>query len=376
MVGTWVGYGGSTGAAAYDPVPGHPARRPQMSPNRLSSPRRRVRVSRVSIQFLDAAQSNRGVFSRAEALDCGESDASLARARRAGQVVRLRRGMYVSAAAYEACDDAGKHLLHARAALAAQQGPVALTGASAAALHGFAIYQQDLSVVHLLRLDGGSPRRAAAANHHCSTQPAPADDVGLWDGVASVSPARAVWEVACRSGLESAVVTADSALRIDPGLGDQLRAWQEHFAHAPGSRTARLALRLADPGAESPGESVTRVQFFRYGIPAPTLQYPVRRPDGRTVGVADFSWEDHRHLGEFDGKVKYLDLLRPGETPSDCVFREKQREDAMRADCWGMTRFVWSMVMPGQARRTMVDLRHALEESRRLYVRGRVVLAS
>ncbi len=326
--------------------------------------------------FLGLGQANGGVFSRAEALDWGECDASLARARRAGVIVRLRRGMYVSAAAYEDCDDAGKHLLHARAALAAQQGCVALTGASAAALHGFAIYEQDLSVVHLLRLDAGSSHRTAAANHHRSTQPVPADDVGVWHGVVSVSPARAVWEVACRSGLEAGVVTADSALRVDQGLADQLRAWQEHYAYVPGSRTARLAMRLADPGAESPGESVTRVQFYRYGIPEPTLQYPVRRRDGRTVGIADFSWEDHRHLGEFDGKVKYLNLLRPGESPSDCVFREKQREDAMRADRRGMTRFVWSMVMPLQARRTMTDLKHALEESRRLYVRGRVILAS
>jgi hypothetical protein len=36
-------------------------------------------------------------------------------------IVRLRRGMYAPADIYEACDDAGKHLLHARAALAAQK---------------------------------------------------------------------------------------------------------------------------------------------------------------------------------------------------------------------------------------------------------------
>jgi hypothetical protein len=46
--------------------------------------------------------------------------------------------MYTPASIYEACGDAGKHLLHARAALAAQREPVALTVASSAAgLHGF-----------------------------------------------------------------------------------------------------------------------------------------------------------------------------------------------------------------------------------------------
>ncbi|WP_091073933.1 type IV toxin-antitoxin system AbiEi family antitoxin domain-containing protein [Microlunatus sagamiharensis] len=107
-----------------------------------------------------------GVFTRAEALDRGESDRSLLRAVQRGVLVRLRRGMYVSGERYAACDDSGKHLLHAYAAVAAQGGEVALTGASAAALHGFTIYQQDLSVVHLLRLDGGSGRRAASASHH------------------------------------------------------------------------------------------------------------------------------------------------------------------------------------------------------------------
>ncbi len=118
------------------------------------------------------------------------------------------------------------------------------------------------------------------------------------------------------------------------------------------------------------------MQFHRYGIPKPELQYPVHDVRGELIGVSDFYWEESRHLGEFDGKVKYLKYLRPNETPSDCVYREKRREDAMRADLRGMTRFVWSMVMPDQARRTMRDLAQALEQSRRLYVRGRVIIAS
>lgn len=317
-----------------------------------------------------------GVFSRAEALDCGESDTSLRQARRAGMLVRLRRGMYVSAELYGACDDSGKHLLHARAALAAQDGAVALTGASAAALHGFALHQKDLSIVHLMRLDGGASRRAAQASHHRVRSEVTDDEVGVFGGIAAVTPARAVWEVACASSLESGVVTADSALRHDPDIATALAELQERFTYVPGSRTARVAIRLADDRSESPGESVTRVQFYRFDVPMPTLQYPVYDRSGRLVGKSDFYWEDFRHLGEFDGFVKYQKLLRNGESPSQCVFREKQREDQMRADLRGMSRFVWAMVMPHRARQTMAELRQALEQSRRLYVRGRVVIAS
>ncbi len=320
-------------------------------------------------------QSNRGFFSRAEAIDCGETDRTLGTARRAGLIVRLRRGMYAPADIYQSSDDAGKHLLHARAALAAQQGIAALTGPSAAALHGFALYEEDLTVVHLLRLDRGCSHHAAKINHHVVTQDIE-DDVGVYDGVAAISPARAVWEVACRSSLESGVVTADSALRRDPRLSDAIGDLQQRFAYFPGSRRGRLAIELSDARADSPGESVTRVQFYRYGIPMPELQYHIVDRHGSLVGISDFYWEEQRHLGEFDGKIKYQRLLRPDETASECVFREKKREDAMRADLRGMTRFIWSDVMPRRAGRTMADLAQALDQSYRLYVRGRTIIAS
>ena len=139
-------------------------------------------------------RSNHGFFSRAEAIDCGETDHVLATAVREGMIIRLRRGMYAPAADYNARDDAGKHLLHARAALAAQQGTVALTGPSAAALHGFALYEQDLTTVHLLRLDRGSSHHAAKTNHHVVTQDIE-KDLGVYACVMAVNPARAVWEV-------------------------------------------------------------------------------------------------------------------------------------------------------------------------------------
>ena len=135
---------------------------------------------------------NGGVFSRADALDRGESDKSLHQALRAGLLVRLRRGMYVAADLYNGRDDAGRHLLHARAALAAQDGQVALAGASAAALHGFALHQPDLSVVHLLRLDRGASRRRAQASHHRALPEVPENEITTYADVPAVAPARAV----------------------------------------------------------------------------------------------------------------------------------------------------------------------------------------
>jgi hypothetical protein len=319
-------------------------------------------------------EANGGIFSRSQALECGETDRSLAAAVRDKTLVRLRRGFYVTADLHAAADESAKHLLHARAAVASQRGRVALTGVSAAALHGFAIHDTPLDVVHLVRLDGGSTRTEAGIVHHGSRRDI-SEEIDSYQGLLASVPARAVWEVACRSSLEGGVVTADSALHRNPEIKDSLDALHDHFALFPGSAKARTVMRLANGGSESPGESVTRVQFYRYGIPMPEPQFYVFGRRGELIGIADFYWEDFRHLGEFDGKVKYQKLLRPGESASDCVIREKRREDAMRAGCLGMTRFIWSEVMPRNARRTMTDLKVALDQSRRLYVRRRTIVA-
>ena len=177
--------------------------------------------------------------------------------------------MYAPGEIYGACDDSGKHLLHARAALAAQKGPVALAGASAAALHGFALYQQDLSIVHILRLDQGASRRKALTNHHIVIKDIDSE-LGQYDGILAVTPARAIWGVACRSAMEAGVVTADSALRKAPQLADESRNSGE-VRILPGVTAGKGNDRFRRRTVRLPGESVTRVQFHRYEIPSPEL---------------------------------------------------------------------------------------------------------
>ncbi|HEY0698007.1 MAG TPA: hypothetical protein VGD43_09375 [Micromonospora sp.] len=49
-------------------------------------------------------------------------------------------------------------------------------------------------------------------------------------------------------------------------------------------------------------------------------------------------------MGEFDGRVKYGRLLRPGQDPGDAVFAEKMREDAIRDTGLRVVRWVWNGV--------------------------------
>lgn len=312
------------------------------------------------------ARSRRGWFSRADAVDCGYTDPDLAAAVKRGEIVRIRQGAYAFRSAFEGCDATQQHLLLARAALARQGGPVALTGPSAAAAHGLVLHDVDLSRVHLVRLDRGAPRREAGVVHHTVVADI-ADQIVTCLELPVVNVARTVWELASMSSLVAGVCAADSALRLYPDVADGLRGLKDAFHHRPGSRRARLALRLADPRSASAGESVSRVVFFRHSFPMPELQYRVLDHNGQELAVCDFYWPEFRHVGEFDGRIKYGRLLTEGQSVEDVVFAEKLREDAVRGQVLGMSRWIWKEVMPQGETAFLGRLDRELQQSRRLY---------
>jgi hypothetical protein len=90
------------------------------------------------------------------------------------------------------------------------------------------------------------------------------------------------------------------------------------------------------------GESRSRVVLHGLGLAPSALQHEIRSADGTFLGRSDFAWEAHRVVGEFDGRVKYGRLLRPGQDAGDAVFEEKRREDAIRDARWEVVRWTWS----------------------------------
>jgi Transcriptional regulator, AbiEi antitoxin len=313
------------------------------------------------------ARARRGWFSRADAISCGYEDSDLAAAVKRGELVRLRQGAYAFRTTYEACDARQQHLLKARAVLARQDGAAALAGVTAAAAHGLVLHDVDLSAVHLVRLDRGASRREAGVVHHRVTGGI-AEDVVSCQGLPVVSVGRSVWELASTASLVAGVCAADSALRLYPGVAQDLRALKAAFAQRPGSRRARIALRLADPRAQSAGESTSRVVFFRHAFPKPELQYEVLDDDDQTLAYCDFWWPGFRHVGEFDGRIKYGRLVPDGQSSEDVVFAEKRREDLVRSRVLGMSRWIWFDITPAGEVDFLRRLRRELEQSQRLYV--------
>ena len=92
---------------------------------------------------------------------------------------------------------------------------------------------------------------------------------------------------------------------------------------------ARAVIGAADDGAESPGESLTRLVVLRAGLPAPTTQIRVVTSRGTFWG--DLGWPGWRLLLEYDGVAKY------GAGP-EALVEEKRREDAVRAEGWSVLR--------------------------------------
>ena len=169
----------------------------------------------------------------------------------------------------------------------------------------------------------------------------PDDQVVLVRGVLTTSVTRTIVDVARTVPFECAVIMADMALRTGGTARADLEECLGRMGPVPGSRAAARVIAFADPLSESVGESRSRVLMHRLRMPKPDLQVRVLRRDGSAIGRCDFGWEDRRTVGEFDGRVKYGRLLRPGQEPGDVVFEEKRREDELRDHRWQVARWTW-----------------------------------
>ena len=107
-------------------------------------------------------------------------------------------------------------------------------------------------------------------------------------------------------------------------------------------------MELLDPRSESAGESASRVRLHQDGLPAPDLQHDIFDEQGTFVARVDFLWKEQRTIGEFDGKIKYGRLLKPGQSIEEVLFEEKRREDALRDQ---IVRWLWAdLYRPGVIR--------------------------
>jgi hypothetical protein len=281
--------------------------------------------------------------------DRGFNTNDLARLRRRGEIVRIRRGAYAQPS--ETTPSSGaedRHRLLRAATIPQLSVGAVISHSSAALLHGLPTSPESLERVHITRdRNYGGKRRSVVIVHGA---PLVAEDIVELNGVRLTSLARTVIDLARSRPFGQAVASGDRAIAIGldrTGL-DHALVRMKRWPHV---REARRVVAFLDGRSESAGESLSRVRIAEDGLPAPDLQRQIIDTRGRPVGRVDFCWEDHRTIGEFDGKIKYGRLLKPGESGEDAVFAEKVREDELRDNGWQVVRWLWrDLYRPGVIR--------------------------
>jgi len=291
------------------------------------------------------------VITLAEWRDQGRTRTQLKAGLRDGSLVRLRRG--VVAELGEAARTA-VHRMKIEAAAPFLGPDTYFAYESAAVLHGLPLLSSRLDEVVAVRTGGGHGAITKTL-HARRAQVSPGDTTEV-AGLPVTSLFRTTCDLTRRLPFPEAVMVADAALRFRLDRGELLRS----VVGGRGCRMAAAAVAFADARSESPGESLSRVRIHRAGLPAPTPQVELFDDFGNLVARVDFWWEAEGVVGEFDGMVKYGELLRPGQTAEDVIDAEKSREQALVAAGCKVIRWTWRDLWNGQMD---YRLRHALDAS-------------
>lgn len=82
---------------------------------------------------------------------------------------------------------------------------------------------------------------------------------------------------------------------------DELRELLDRYRTMTGVGIASRALDLARVGSDSVPETRARLGFYAAHLPEPALNTPLYTPRGVLVSIPDYSWTEHRVVGEYDG---------------------------------------------------------------------------
>ena len=304
---------------------------------------------RPTLRALAAIQG--GVFTRRQAkLDgCSEREIKT-RTGPHGDWVTVRRGVYAERVVWEGTDDVGRYELEVRAVGLVTEDTYVYSHTSAATLWNMPTRPRWYELVHVTRPDVLGGRVEGGVKHHKGWW---GDDVVMLDELPVTSLARTAMDVARELGFEDGVVAADAALRLG-ATQHEIGAVLQRMGSWPHVTRARAAADAADGGAETIGETLTRLLVLELGIGRPETQFEVWS-EGRHAFV---DLKLRRHFIEFDGKIKYLGRerggVRDGQDPDEVLWSEKRREDWLRRydGGHGMSRVIWSELMPAQREAT------------------------
>lgn len=279
-----------------------------------------------------------GVIRRDQLLDAGLGPSDIAKLRRSGVLLAVRRGVVTTAEIWEELDPyVGRPRLHARAAILTMRRGWVLSHDSSAHEQGLAILTPREPYVHVTRPGFTNAWTENGVKHHLARFQQ--RQVVTLDGRPMLDPARTAVDIARERGLEHGLVACDSAMQLGVTRAE-LEAAYAVMESWPGIRGTRQAVALADPGAENPNESLARLLVMEAGIGAPETQFPVRTGEG-------IRWCDLRvgnHVIEAHGKVKVMPRSAGGVADAgaaEVVWAERKRERLLKDEGLGVTNLYW-----------------------------------
>lgn len=297
------------------------------------------------------------VATRGELNKLGYNDRALGRLKKCGTLAQPRRGAYVDGPAYRSLDTDGRYVVRTRAVVKQANTEVVASHITSASEFEAPTWGFDLSRTHLTRPDGRAGRKEAGVQQHCGS--IVDGDVITRNGLSIMGGTRTALEVTTIADVEASLAVVNHLLHH--GFTTQEKLQERYAAEASGidrwpfTLTTDLVIRLCDPRIENLAESRTFFLCFRHGIPLPTPQVEIFDEIGTAVARVDFAWPELKVFLEFDGKIKYQKYLRPGESVTDAVLREKRREEMIRRRTgWRCIRITWADLADPAATAAMI----------------------
>jgi len=298
--------------------------------------------------------SDRLIF-RNDSLDVDRDSRRLSRAADRGSLVRLKRGAYMDAQVWAELPRHSRHLATVLAFARSHPG-VVFSHQSAAVLHGLPLIGTIPPTVQVLaqratggRSEPGLHRRCLGFENH--------EVVELQFGegwVRVTTVARTLADLAQVQPFAYAVAPLDFALRTALTTTEELAVSLARRSPFRGLSRVGRVLEFGDARADFPGESLSRARIHELGFLAPELQVRHRNPRGGHY-LVDFEWVDLNEIGEFDGRGKYLkDEYTGGRPAGEVVHDEKLREDHLRAEPKGVSRWGWPEAFAGGPLRALL----------------------
>lgn len=257
----------------------------------------------------------------------GETDATIKRLYKNGELTKVRPGIYRSQGTLEFELEALSRIF----AYAKMRREAVFCLESAALPHGLPLLKMPHSV-HI-NTTGSHGTTGGVSVHRFML--GEGETGSSAEELAVTTPLRTLTDLARRKPLTEGLVLADSLVFQKLLPLEKVVSVLESTA-GRGQRTVHEVAHLVRNGAQSPGETLMRLALMRLGYPEPVLQYEVATADG--YKYLDAAYPELKLALEFDGEIKYGGY---GEPPDRVRWKERERDRALLNEGWFIVRCKW-----------------------------------